>query len=67
MKRLIQTALCLYKLKKYEKVVEDFSKAIQMNSDNAVYFNSRGYALSNMKRYADALADFDVAIRLNLN
>lgn len=54
-----------YDLGQYEKAVESYSAAIDMQPNTAYFYNDRGCAYSNLKEYSKAISDFDKAIKLN--
>ena len=52
-------------LNNYDKAIEDFNKAIKLDSSLAVAYNNRGSAYSLIKNYNKAIEDFSKAIKLN--
>ena len=54
-----------FNLKKYNKAIEDYSKAIDLNPDNPSYYNNRGDTYFNLKEYDKAIEDYSRAIDLN--
>lgn len=42
----------------------DLTKAIQLNSTNALYYNNRGYNYQNLSMFNEAVEDYRKAIRL---
>jgi len=56
-----------YNRKDYDKAIEDYTAAINIKPDNAVYLNSRGYTYYSKKDYDKAIADFEAALRLDPN
>lgn len=50
-----------------ERKIENYSKAIKDNPQNANAYNSRGIAYSSQKEYQKAIADFSEAIKLKPN
>ena len=42
----------------YGEAFDNFSRAIELDSDNAVFFHNRGCCLKNMGRYEESIADF---------
>ena len=53
-----------YNLWDYEGAVESYSKAINTQSDIAIFYNSRGYIYDNMGKYEKAFFDYNKAIEL---
>lgn len=49
----------------YKLATESFSKSIELEPSNAVFWNSRGNAYLFSKEYAKALKDYDKAIELS--
>jgi tetratricopeptide (TPR) repeat protein len=49
----------------FAEAIKELSAALKMDPSLSLAFNARGYAYFRQKRYIDALADFDNAIRLN--
>jgi tetratricopeptide (TPR) repeat protein len=52
-------------MKRYDEALPDFSKAIELDPQNARYYNQRAVTLHAMKRYDEALSDFNKAIELD--
>ena len=48
----------------YDRAIEDFDQAIELQPDLAVAYNNRGNAYVNKEEYDRAIADFDQAIEL---
>jgi tetratricopeptide (TPR) repeat protein len=48
-----------------EEALVDFTKAIELEPDNAVYFHNRGFCLRNLDRYDAAVADYSRAIEID--
>ncbi len=53
-----------YSAKNYKEAIELYSKAIEIETDNADYYDSRNIVYYNMKKYKEALADNNRAIEL---
>lgn len=49
----------------YLKAIENYDKAIEINSQDAKAYNNRGLAYSELKEYKKAIEDFDKAIEIN--
>lgn len=52
-------------LKNFDKAIEFYNKAIEIDKTCALAFNNRGYSYFNKKEYENALQDYDKAILLN--
>ena len=52
-------------LDNYEKAIEDYTKAIELDATNAWYFQGRGLAFRSLGRPREVIADFSKAIELN--
>jgi lipoprotein NlpI len=46
------------KLEDYEHSYAEFSRAIELDRNNSVFYHNRGCCLKNMERYDDSIADF---------
>ena len=55
-----------YKLGKYNKAIEDFTKAIELNLDDAKLYYYRGSAHEKLGEYIEALKDYKKGIDINL-
>jgi len=55
------------KLNKYEQAIEDFSKAIELNPDDAEAYYNRGLAYAKLNEHEQAIEDYGKAIKLNPN
>jgi tetratricopeptide (TPR) repeat protein len=51
----------------YQNAIDDFSKIIELNTNNASAYLYRGHARTNLKDYAGAIADYNLAIQLDPN
>ena len=51
------------KLEDYEKSCEEFSKAIQLDQKNAIFYHNRGCCLKNMGKYEESIRDFKEALK----
>jgi len=47
--------------------IESVDRAIELNPENAVFFSTHGFALSELERFDEALASFDRALSLKPN
>ena len=54
-------------LGQYERAIQDYNKAIQLNPNYAEAYNNRGWAYYCLKQYGKALKDFEKALELNPN
>ena len=52
------------KLGQYKNAIEDFSKAIALNSNYYTGYNNRGLAYANLGQYENAIEDYNNAINL---
>jgi tetratricopeptide (TPR) repeat protein len=55
----------LYNLGKYNESIEDFDRAIEIDTQNAVAWSNKGAALASMDLYNDALESFNNATKFN--
>ena len=55
-----------YKLGKYTKAIEDFTKAIELNLDDAKLYYYRGGAHEKLGEYTEALKDYIKGIDINV-
>ena len=56
-----------YAENKYKEAINEYNKALEVEPDNAEYYNSRGVAYYGLERYYYAISDFINAIRLKSN
>ena len=47
------------------KEIEDYTKKIEEDPNNASYYNNRGITFNNLKKYKEAIEDYSEAIKLN--
>ncbi len=57
--------LVYFALSEYEKAIEDFTRAIDMNTKDTRVYTNRGLAHRMLKQYDLALADFNKSLELN--
>ncbi|OQB00229.1 MAG: GTP pyrophosphokinase YwaC [Spirochaetes bacterium ADurb.Bin218] len=57
--------LVYFTLSEYEKAIEDFSKAIEMEPRDTRVYTNRGLAYRMLKRYDESLRDFNKSLELN--
>ncbi len=62
-----QQGLALANQGKYKEAIDEYTKAIKLNSQDAQFYVNRGTAYLNMKEFDLAIADFDQAIKLDPN
>ncbi len=62
---LFSTAGKFYDEENYEKAIEFYDKAIDINPKNAEAWNNKGYALYNLKKYDEAIKCYNNAIEIN--
>ena len=53
-----------YCLKQYERAIQDFSKAIQLNSNYALAYTNRGTAYKKLGNISAANSDFEESKRI---
>ncbi len=51
--------------KEYKKIIEDYTKALSINKENADTYNKRGLIEKGLKQYQEALQDFDNAVKFD--
>ena len=56
---------CYFHLKDFDKVVEDLTKAIDLDPTWEEYYYNRAAAYVNLLQYQNALDDYNIAITLN--
>lgn len=56
-----------YKEGKYEDAIKEYTEAINLEGNNALYYNNRGCAYLFSSKNNEALADFNKAIELDSN
>ena len=49
----------------FAEAIEPLTRALKLDPFLATNFNARGYAYFRLKKYKEAVADFDQAIKLN--
>lgn len=54
-----------YSLKQYKEAVENYTRAIQLQANNSIFYNNRGCAYDDLGEYDKAVADYNKAIRLD--
>lgn len=60
-----QTGLATYGLEDYASSVDQFTKAIALDTDNFEYYYRRGLAYSAQEQYAKAIDDFSTSLSYN--
>lgn len=61
----INIANAFDEVKNYDKAIEYYNKAIEIDKKCALAYNNRGYSYFNKQEYENALQDYDKAILLN--
>ena len=51
--------------KRYQEALLAYEQAIQLDPNDAVLYNGKGLALSNLNRYGEALVAYEQAVQLN--
>ena len=54
-----------YSLKQYKEAVENYTQAIQLQSNTALFYNNRGYVYGGLGEYDKAISDYNKAIELD--
>jgi tetratricopeptide (TPR) repeat protein len=57
----------LFKRKRYDRAIEAYTKAIEINPTDFSFYNNRGIVYHTRKKYPEAIADFSKAVELNPN
>jgi tetratricopeptide (TPR) repeat protein len=57
-------AIARYFLYEYDKIIEDESKAIALDTTDDGYFTNRGYALLELKVFNKAISDLTTSLRI---
>jgi tetratricopeptide (TPR) repeat protein len=55
----------LFSNKEYEKAIEKYSEAIELNDKNEVFYTNRAACYINIKKYEEALSDCKKAKKVN--
>ena len=56
---------CLFEMEQYEEALENFDKAIKLNSKEEVVWLCKAEYLLELKRYAEAIISYNEAIEIN--
>ena len=56
-----------FKVKNYQLALEHYSKAIELNSSESVFFSNRARCFKNLNRYEQALKDAQEAVELDVD
>ena len=51
--------------KEYEMAIYDYTKALEINPNEAEIYNNRGVAYSKLTKYDEAIADYTKALEIN--
>src|SRR5207248_9227031 len=54
------------KIKEYRQAIEDFNRALTLDSNSAAAYYNRGLAYRYLKEYKHAIKDFDRALKLEI-
>jgi len=54
-----------YSLKQYKEAVENYTRAIQLQANNSIFYNNRGCSYDNLREYDKAISDYNKAIELD--
>ena len=60
-----ERAFDAYQTEKYEKAIEDYDKAIELDLNNPYHYYYRAQARSELRQYKEAIADFSKAIEFD--
>ena len=60
----LDEGLALYNQGKYQAAIELYNEAIKLDPNYAPAYNNRGMVYADLKRYLDAIADFNKSIEL---
>ncbi len=63
----LRQGLKLLQQGEYAQSILDYNKAIDLDPDNPVAYNHRGFAKGRLEQYEDALTDYDRALALDPN
>jgi tetratricopeptide (TPR) repeat protein len=64
-KKLVKSGMDKYYDEDFKGAIDDFTKAIELDSNFVDAYSSRGYAKNNLKDYKGAIADFSKSILLD--
>lgn len=56
-----------YEANKYEDAIKEYTEAITLEGNNALYYHNRGWAYLNSSKDNEAMADFNKAIEIDSN
>ena len=59
--------LALDKMQQFEAAIRDFTKAIEIEGENAVYWHNRALCFRNMGLLNESIQDFDIALTIDPN
>lgn len=66
-KEYLKNGNAKFDLKKYEEAIEDYNKAIELDSNDIAAYHNRGNSKFCLKHYVEAIEDYDEAIKLDPN
>lgn len=61
---IYRVAQCYEGMKIYDKALENYTRAIEEDIDNEVYYNSRGCLYATLRKYQESIYDFEKAATL---
>jgi len=64
-KQIYKVALIYVLKSEFDKAIEEFDKAIELDPNNPDYHNNKGKALYELKRYKEAIKEYNKALRLS--
>ncbi|RWW24993.1 hypothetical protein BHE74_00043686 [Ensete ventricosum] len=62
---IFDTLLCLHSANKFSQAIDLYSKAIELNGSNAVYWANRAFAHTKLEEYGSAVQDATKAIEID--
>jgi tetratricopeptide (TPR) repeat protein len=65
MLKFITTGYSYNYLDQYKRAINDYTRAIELDPEDAMAYNNRGIAYADLGQYKQAIRDYDRAIELN--
>ena len=62
-----QTSIQQQTKKQYTKAIQDYTQAIELNPEDAIFYFKRGWVYNELKQYTKAIQDYTQVIDLNPN
>lgn len=56
---------CVFPAHKYSQAIDLYSKAIELSSENAVYWANRAFAHTKLEEYGSAIQDATKAVEID--